>query len=64
MALTGVGMKTVSKSWKDTTIAVSEQVNGVGGMNWDNFDREDIMREENGQANGSFGIRKEKLLEK
>ena len=33
-------------------------------MNWGNFDRKDIMREENGQANGPFGIRKEKLLEK
>jgi hypothetical protein len=53
-------MKTVSRKWRDNTIAVSERVNGVGGMNWGNFDREDFMREGNGQGNGSSGIRKEK----
>jgi len=29
-------------------------------MNWDNFDREDFIREGNGQGNGPSGILKEK----
>jgi hypothetical protein len=53
-------MKMVRRKWRDNTIAVSERVNGVGGMNWDNFDREDFIREGNGQENGPSGIRKEK----